>query len=119
MRSPIGPPTSIVWTVDRWAPGIYRAFWEALVGGLQGVPVSVTSYWRDPTVNAAVGGLADSQHLIGLGIDIAPEAGRMGEAASILQARGLTVVSYPSHLHVQAWPAGVARRAGLLDALGL
>lgn len=117
MTHPVTPPYSIVWTVDRWAPGVYRDFWSALVGGLQGMPVAVTSYWRDPATNRAVNGARDSQHLIGLGIDLVPAD--TGEAASALGARGLVVVPYPTHLHVQAWPAGVARRSGLLDVLGL
>lgn len=117
MSAPQPPPTSIVWTVERWAPGIYQAFWSAMIGALQSMPVGVTSYWRDPAANAAVGGLSDSQHLIGLGIDLIPA--EMDEAARRLTSRGLIVVPYPTHLHVQAWPAGIARRAGLLDALGL
>lgn len=117
MTHPVTPPSSIVWTVDRWAPGIYQEFWGALVGALQGQRVGVTSYWRDPAVNARVGGQPDSQHLIGLGIDLVTD--NINEAASAMRARGLVVVPYPTHLHVQAWPAGIARRTGLLDALGL
>jgi len=117
MPQPIGPPTSIVWTVERFAPGIYRAFWTALVGGLQADRVGVTSYWRDPAGNRAVGGRPDSQHLLGLGIDLLVDD--VNEAASRLSARGLVAVPYRTHLHVQAWPAGLARRVGLLDALGL
>lgn len=116
MTHPVSPPYSVVWTVERWAPGVYQAFWTALVGALQGERVGVSSYWRSPAGNAAVGGLPDSQHLVGLGIDLV--ADNMNEAASRLAARGLIVVPYPTHLHVQAWPAGLARRVGLLDALG-
>lgn len=119
MTGPVAPPTSIVWTVERWAPGIYRAWWTTLIGTLAGEPVGVTSYWRDPASNAAVGGLPDSQHLIGLGIDLVMPPEKLNEAASALAARGLIAVLYPTHLHVQAWPAGTARRAGLLAALGL
>lgn len=52
------------------APGMER------IRGMLGVPVFVTSGYRSPAANAAVGGAVASQHTIGQAADfIAPEAG--------------------------------------------
>lgn len=119
MRTPLVPPTSIVWTVERWSPGIYRDFWIRLVGALQGMPVGVSSYWRDPAVNAEVNGSPNSQHLIGLGIDLVlTDPADASQATAGLNHRGLLAFNEGTHVHVQAWPAGLARQVGLLDALG-
>lgn len=52
------------------APGLER------VRALLGVPVQITSGYRSPAVNAAVGGSAASQHCHGLAADfVAPDFG--------------------------------------------
>lgn len=52
------------------APGMER------VRNLLGVPVQITSGYRAPEVNAAVGGSSASQHVLGLAADfIAPDFG--------------------------------------------
>lgn len=120
MARPLIPPYSIASTVERWSPGVYVRFWTGLVEALRYEPVRVSSYWRDPARNRAVGGSPDSQHLLGLGVDLvfpSPEQARRG--ASAVRSRGLIAVHEGDHVHVQAWPAGVARASGLLRALGL
>ena len=107
------PPYSIVWTVDRWAPGIWDAFFEAVWWAYRRDPFTVTSWWRSPTMNAEAGGHPDSQHLIGTALDATREAG------PALREAGFVVLDYPTHVHAQVWPAGLARRAGLLDAVGV
>lgn len=52
------------------APGMER------IRSLLGMPVFITSGYRSPAVNAAVGGSAASQHMLGEAADfLAPEAG--------------------------------------------
>ncbi len=119
MRPPVAPPFSIVNTVEAWAPGVYRAFWEILIDSVR-EPVQVTSYWRDPAENRRVGGAPDSQHQLGLGIDLVfAERAAASRALSRLVGGGLVAVDEGTHVHVQAWPAGLARDVGLMRALGL
>jgi predicted chitinase len=40
-----------------------------------GSPITTTSWYRPPAINRAVGGVQDSQHLVGLGVDICPISG--------------------------------------------
>lgn len=108
------PPPSIVWTVERFAPGFWRAFLAALWQAYHQQPFRVTSWWRSPAHNAEVGGDADSQHQLGTAVDVVPAAA--GEA---LRAAGFVVVPYVSHAHAQAFMAGEARRVGLLQAVGI
>ncbi len=71
----------------------------------------ITSWYRNPPHNTAVGGAATSQHLVGLAVDLIP-ASEVG--ADALRRQGLFVVNEFDHLHVQAWPAGFL--ADLVDA---
>lgn len=67
----------------------------------------ITSWYRTVAHNAAVGGVADSQHLIGTGMDIAPRA--VSKAMLLAQLHyDETVIDEGDHLHIQIWPAGVA-----------
>jgi hypothetical protein len=108
------PPPSIVWTVERFSPGFWREFVNALWYAYHRTPFQVTSWWRSPQHNAEVGGDADSQHQLGTAVDVIPAA-----AGSALRAAGFVVVTYSSHAHAQAFIAGEARRAGLLQAVGI
>jgi hypothetical protein len=112
------PPTGIAYTVQLWSPGFWEKFvtqfWKAYVEF--GQPVTITSWWRSPEENRRVGGHESSQHLIGSALDVAPPDGRLAEA---FRRAGFTVIEYPTHLHVQTFPAGLARSSGLLDAVGV
>lgn len=58
------------------------------VRNLLGVPVQITSGFRAPAVNAAVGGASSSQHCQGLAADfIAPDFGTPRTIASYLMQR--------------------------------
>ncbi len=88
-------------------------FVRRLIVGIQNGPPgwSITSYYRDPQTNAQVGGQRESQHLVGLAIDLAV-ADRRG-LADALRAAGLIAVVERSHVHVQLFPAGVLASAGV------
>lgn len=115
---PVSPPYRTMWVVDYWAPGFWVGFFNELNAAVAATgPVTVTSWWRSPSRNAEVGGSPDSQHLIGTAVDFVTE--EPGKLARELAGLGWVSVNEGDHLHVQAWPAGVARSVGLLDALGL
>lgn len=58
------------------------------VRNLLGVPVHITSGYRSPEVNAAIGGASTSQHCQGLAADfIAPDFGTPRSIASYLMQR--------------------------------
>lgn len=110
------PPSSIWWTVDQWAPGVYPEFVRRVFSGI--TPRSVaSSWWRSTDDNHRVGGEPDSQHLIALGLDI--QDPDLDALASRMRSAGLIAVRSDKHVHVQMWPAGTARSVGLLAALGL
>ena len=72
-----------------------------------------SSWWRDRETNIRVGGQPDSQHLLGLALDIVgPTAVRVALAIE-LRGLGLTAIDELSHLHVQLLAAGQARAEGL------
>lgn len=112
------PPYRVAIEVQRWAPRIWPNFVAAARVGLQ--PGSfVTSWWRSPSHNVSVGGSADSQHQLGTAFDVVAAPGQRAEQAAQLRRAGFRVVDEMSHLHVQVFEAGAARRVGLLGALGL
>ena len=112
------PPFRVIQGVELFAPG----FWDAFVYHINDAAAAVTgsvsasSWYRNQADNERVGGDKDSQHLLGAAVDLV--AARPEKLASQLTARGFVVVNEGDHIHVQAWPAGIARRAGLLDYLG-
>jgi len=86
--------------------GFLRNLSQSLVQGQQ-----ITSWYRSPQFNRQIGGEPDSQHLFALAMDIAgPQL-----VFSMFQARrmGLVAVMERDHLHVQAFPRGALRRAGV------
>lgn len=112
------PPIGVMQVVERFSPGFWMVFFSKANRALAGVDVYLTSWHRTAWYNETVGGLEDSQHILGTAFDIAGPG--VGTAAPRLQAEGFVVVPYADgHLHAQAWPAGAARRAGVFAALGL
>lgn len=66
----------------------------------------VTSWFRTPERNAAVGGHPESQHLVGTALDVVTPNPRDWPqiAARLRWAKGIVE---SDHLHVQLYPAGV------------
>ena len=88
---------------------------NALLGEFPGaVP---TSWWRDETNNARVGGAPESQHLLGFAFDVDP--GDLRESAQIalrLRSAGLIAVVESDHVHAQLFPAGFLRSLGFFPS---
>lgn len=61
-------------------------------------PLTLTSWYRDPARNAAVGGAPASRHLRGLAIDVV--ARDPSRATAAFRAVGLRVLNEGDHLHV-------------------
>ena len=78
-----------------------------------GIP---TSWWRSVEVNLIKGGAAESQHLFGFAADFVPGSGSSWIfLRSQAERTGLIAVSETDHLHVQVFPAGTLREAGLFQ----
>ncbi len=75
--------------------------------------IDATSWWRSWVENLRVGGSVRplSQHLVGLAADIVGRPGPLGRFVTAARRRGLIVVPYSTHVHVQLW------RRGVLDQL--
>ena len=81
----------------------------------------VTSWFRSVNENRRAGGHPDSQHLVGLALDVVPGKGTselaLNEAAQIFRGFGFIVEPESDHVHVQVFPPGILRPAGVLDVL--
>lgn len=108
------PPPQVFHQVERFVPGLVGAFVHRL-GFVRGVS-AWTSWYRSPTENHRLGGARDSQHLWAAAVDAVGDLRAIEESA---RAAGLRPVRFSRHVHIQAWPAGLGRRIGLPQALGL
>ena len=123
------PPTHLVVFWERLSPGFWSRWLGAADEALREIDDSaggdtiLTSWWRSPFENQRVGGLPDSQHLVGLAFDVVP--GKPGfklavsEASSRFMEAGFITVPAERHLHIQTFPAGVLRSAGVFDVLSV
>jgi len=118
------PPRNVV----RFFEDIIPGFWGRWIGAAEwalreidadvGGDTTITSWHRSQSKNRRVRGLPDSQHLVGLALDI--ETQDLNEAADRFRQAGFIAVPFrPLHLHVQTFPAGLLREVGVLDALGI
>jgi uncharacterized protein YcbK (DUF882 family) len=77
-----------------------------------GAPVSVTSGWRCPDHNKAVGGAANSTHMSGKGVDItAPDIEKLYKIC--LEQAGLTGIGdgrKKGFIHIDVKPSKVIRK---------
>jgi hypothetical protein len=97
-----------------WQPEV-RGFIALLAPALKsaGQSIRVTSGIRTLEENARVGGKAQSQHLVGLAVDlVAPD---LASLAAHLRGRGLVVVTdepgHRPHVHVQRYAANTVPKA--------
>ena len=108
---------------------IYRLVQEVLdpLREELGVPIRVTSGYRSPDVNAAVGGSRTSRHMLGLAADIKARGfnarqvvdciDRMYETGHLDYDQAIAyAVSRGGHVHVGLSPEGVTPRRQMLWA---
>ena len=99
----IPPPPAVIRRVERRLPG----FWQAWIGSVRAslVPgVTFTSWYRDPEQNALAGGVSNSQHMLGVALDLPPTRPNW-ETASNLQRHGFEVIAEADHWHAELPPA--------------
>jgi hypothetical protein len=78
------------------------------IGQAIGSPVTLTSGYRTPQHNAAVGGVPNSQHLTGNAYDFVPKGMNTTSAANRLVQSGIPfdqVIDEGSHVHVSFAPS--------------
>jgi zinc D-Ala-D-Ala carboxypeptidase len=82
-----------------------------------GVPLHVTSGFRCVALNAAVGGVLTSRHILGLAADVVPihmpldfamNALARAVAAGMLHALDRVIIEFSTWLHIQGAPEGIA-----------
>lgn len=110
------PPPSVANPLAGWIPGIWPVFVSLANRGLiNGGATGVTSWWRSPADNERVQGQPQSQHLLGLALDVVGP--NPSVLAGALRSVGFVVVQEGSHVHAQAFRAGTL--GPLFGALGL
>lgn len=75
--------------------------------------VGVTSWFRTPEANRTAGGMAESQHLFGLAMDLSAPPQLLPDVVAVAQANHLIAVQERGHVHVQLFPKGALARAGV------
>ena len=73
-----------------------------LVRALFGVPIRVTSWYRNPAVNRAVGGVATSHHALGWAVDF-----RVDDVQGLTVARRIAASGIPFDQLIYYKPTGV------------
>jgi len=123
------PPREILDLFERLLPGIWQQWSDAAGQALYqidadvGGETTISSWYRSSADNRRVDGHPDSQHLVGLALDMVPGKGTsklaISEATGAFREAGFIAVPYDRHVHVQTFPAGTLRMAGILDWLGI
>lgn len=72
--------------------------------------VYATSWYRQPSWNANVGGSPGSQHLGALALDIGGTRDQLRRSVDAARSVGLVAVDEGDHVHVQLLPPGVFGR---------
>jgi uncharacterized protein YcbK (DUF882 family) len=82
----------------------YNEFFRRMGGALAGLKsYRITSWYRSPVKNAAIGGARQSQHQLASAMDfVFPTRAAYTEAERRFRAQGFTVFYEGDHLHVQA-----------------
>lgn len=96
---------------------LISVFQQRALRAMAMVPSRGTSYLRTIGHNAEVGGVADSQHLIGLALDLVPLSGATtSQLAAAIQRSGLVAIDEGDHVHAQLIPV-TAKTKPIINAL--
>lgn len=110
------PPAAVVSELRRLATTVLQPLRDRL-----GRPVVVSSGYRSPAVNTAVGGAVASAHLSGRAADITVPGMTALEVCQTIRAMGLpfdqVIHEFRAWCHVAIAPPGVAARGELLTAI--
>lgn len=111
------PPAELLHALKRTAQGM-----EAVRVRLGGAPIIVTSGYRSPALNAAVGGQPSSQHTRGEAADfIAPRFGSPTEVAATLRDSGVDydqlIIEFGRWVHI-SFSQAPRHQALVIDARG-
>ena len=111
------PPAELLHALKRTAQGL-----EAVRVRLGGAPIIVTSGYRSPALNAAVGGQPSSQHTRGEAADfIAPRFGSPTEVAAALRDSGVDydqlILEFGRWVHI-SFSQAPRHQALVIDARG-
>lgn len=111
------PPADLLHALKRTAQGM-----EAVRVRLGGAPIIVTSGYRSPALNAAVGGQPSSQHTRGEAADfIAPRFGSPTEVAAALRDSGVDydqlILEFGRWVHI-SFSQAPRRHALVIDERG-
>jgi hypothetical protein len=109
------PPAAVLHNLQR----LCRAL-EVVRRSLGELPVIVSSGYRSPALNAAVGGAAGSRHMLGLAVDFTvPRYGSPLQVARALADSGLVydqlIHEYGRWIHMGLAPEGAAARGERLS----
>ena len=80
---------------------------QGYLQGVIGSPVTITSGYRSPQKNAAVGGVPNSAHLSNQAFDFVPKGVSMSDAAAKLQQSGIPfdqLINEGDHVHISFAP---------------
>ncbi len=111
--SVVVPPHHVLAVTLPHVVAFLNQLWSALTSthGFEGLRAS--SWYRDVETNRRVGGARDSQHLLGLALDITGDHQALHRLLIELRGVGLFAFDESTHVHVQLLPAGGARAEGL------
>ena len=101
----------------------YTAQQMELVRTLLGKPIKITSAYRSPAVNKAVGGAASSQHLKGQAVDFTCTSfGTPRDIVLAIKASSIKydqlICEYSSWVHISFKETDNRKQALIIDALG-
>lgn len=113
-NTPTGQPLSNLLETARWLEGVRI---------LLGAPIIVTSGYRSPAVNAAVGGTKNSQHMSGEAVDfICPGFGSPRQVIERIKGSNLPydqlILEYDRWVHGSWKPVGFRRQVLVIDGNG-
>jgi hypothetical protein len=105
------PPPRVIQFVEQRVPGFWKAWLSYMTTASNNLPgLQITSWYRTPAQNTEAGGIAKSQHLYGIALDVARNPD--GEVfARFFRDRTMgfwDVIEYPTHYHIElsnrVWP---------------